>query len=80
MFRATDLPILRSTFVCIYSFWYNAPTLLQTGATVEMELTFHLNRATGRQKCRCIVPKAVHTVENIPEDGRICRPNHVVLN
>ena len=43
MFRATDLPILRSTFVCIYSFWYNAPTLLQTGATVEMELTFHLN-------------------------------------
>jgi hypothetical protein len=24
-------------FDCIYSFWYNAPTLLPTGATVEME-------------------------------------------
>ena len=30
-------------FDCIYSFWYNAPTLLPAGATVEMELTFHLN-------------------------------------
>ena len=25
-------------FDCIYSFWYNAPTLLPTGVTVEMEL------------------------------------------
>jgi len=25
-------------FDCIYSFWYNAPTLLPNGATVEMEL------------------------------------------
>ena len=24
-------------FDCIYSFWYNAPTLLPTGVTVEME-------------------------------------------
>ena len=24
-------------FYCIYSFWYNTPTLLPTGATVEME-------------------------------------------
>jgi hypothetical protein len=39
MFRATNSPILRSTFDCIYSFWYNAPTLLPTGDTVEMELT-----------------------------------------
>jgi len=23
---------------------------------------FHLNRGTGRQKCRCIVPKTVYTV------------------
>jgi hypothetical protein len=30
---------------------------------VEMELAFHLNRGTGRQQCRCIVPKAVHTVK-----------------
>ena len=28
-------------FVTIYSLWYNAPTLLPTGATVEMELKFH---------------------------------------
>ena len=39
---------IRSTsgalFDCIYSFWYNSPTLLLTGATDEMELTFHLNR------------------------------------
>jgi hypothetical protein len=38
MFQVTDLPILRSTFDCIYSFWYNALTLLPTGDTVEMEL------------------------------------------
>ena len=37
MFRATNSLILRSTFDCIYSFWYNSPTLLPTGATVEME-------------------------------------------
>ena len=39
MFRATNAPILRRIFDCIYSFWYNAPTLLPTGVTVEMELT-----------------------------------------
>ena len=37
MFRATNSPILRSTFDSIYSFWYNEPTLVPTGATVEME-------------------------------------------
>jgi hypothetical protein len=64
MFRATNSPILRSTFwLYTYSFWYKAPTLLPTSATVEMELTFHLNRGTGRQQCRCIVPKAVYTVK-----------------
>ena len=41
MFRATNSPILRSNFLTIYSFWYNAPTLLPTGATVEMELVMH---------------------------------------
>ena len=25
---------------------------------------FHLNRGSGRQQCRCIVPKAVYTVRN----------------
>jgi hypothetical protein len=34
-------------FDFIYSFWYNAPTLLPTGATVEMEMTFHLNSDAG---------------------------------
>ena len=37
---------------------------------------FHLNRGTGRQQCRCIVPKAVYT-KSAPEDGRIFRPKHV---
>ena len=30
-------PSSGALFDCIYSFWYNAPTLLPTGATVEME-------------------------------------------
>ena len=34
MFRATNSPILRSTFFCIYSFRYNEPTLLPTGSSV----------------------------------------------
>jgi hypothetical protein len=34
MFRATNSPILRSTFNCIYSFWYNATKLLPTGSSV----------------------------------------------
>jgi hypothetical protein len=38
MFWAINSPILRSTFDCIYSFRYNAPTLLPTGDTAEMEL------------------------------------------
>ena len=77
MFRATNSSILRSTlFDCIYSFWYNATTLLSTGATVEMEL----NRGPSRQQCRCIVPKVVYIVKkSAPEDGRICRPKHVGL-
>ena len=82
-------------FDCIYSVWCNAPTLLPTGATVEMELSsistvtpvctsvgalnqelctqsksapedqFHLNRGTGRQQWRRIVPKAVYTVKKV---------------
>ena len=27
MFRVTSSPILRSTFDCIYSFWYNAQSV-----------------------------------------------------
>jgi hypothetical protein len=37
MFRATNLPIFRGTFDCIYS-----STLLLTSDAVEMELQFHL--------------------------------------
>ena len=37
MFWATIRPSSRARFDCIYSFWYNAPTLLSTGAMVEME-------------------------------------------
>jgi hypothetical protein len=54
MFRATNSPILRSTLDCIYSFWYNPPTLVPTGAMAEME--FHFNCVTCRQQCLCIVP------------------------
>jgi hypothetical protein len=28
-------------FECIYSFWYDRPTLLPTGDTVQQELQFH---------------------------------------
>jgi len=33
VFQATNSPILRSIFDCIYSFWYNEPTLLPAGTT-----------------------------------------------
>jgi hypothetical protein len=52
----------------MYGFWYNAPTLLPTGATVEMERQFHLNQ------------KLYIQFESAPEDGRICRPKHLGLN
>ena len=42
--RATNSPILRNIFDCMYSFWYNAPTLLPTGGTVEVERQFYLNQ------------------------------------
>ena len=58
MFWATNSPSSGALFDCIYSFCYNAPPLLPTGATVEME-HFHLNRGTGQQQRWCIVPKAV---------------------
>jgi hypothetical protein len=38
---------LLTVYVYVYSFWYNAPTLL----------------LTGRQQCRCIVPKTVYTAK-----------------
>ena len=35
MFRATNSPILRSIFDCIYSFWYNAPVGSIVGAVYQ---------------------------------------------
>ena len=50
MLRATNSPILRSTF------WLNIQLLLQCTDTAA-------DRCTGRQQCRCIVIKAVFTVK-----------------
>ena len=61
----------------MYSFLYNAPTLLPTGATVEIELTFHLNRGTG---VGALYQNLYVQSKSAPEDGRICRPKHVGLN
>ena len=63
MFRVTNSSILRSTFWlyiqlfdCIYSV---AADRCHGWDGTE----FHLNLDTGRQQCRCIVPKAVYTVK-----------------
>ena len=42
MFRAIITPILRSTD-CVYSLWYNAPTMLPTGIVDEVELSSTLS-------------------------------------
>ena len=45
MFRAIISPILRSTRLCVYSLWYNAPTMLPAGNLHEVEMEqFHLSR------------------------------------
>jgi len=59
MFQATNSPILRSTFYCIYSFWYNAPTLLPT----------------GRQQCRCIVPNCIYSQKVLLRMGEFVARN-----
>jgi len=43
-------------FLTIYNFWCNTPTVLSTGATVEM------NSISTVASCRCIVPEAVYRV------------------
>jgi hypothetical protein len=40
---------------CIYSFWYDTPTLLPSRDIVKVD------RVTGRQQSQCIIPKAVNT-------------------
>ena len=54
MFRATNSPILRSTF------WLYIELLVQCTDTAADRC--HGSDA-GRQQCRCIVPKAVYTVK-----------------
>ena len=53
LFRATNSPILRCTF------WLYTQLLVQCADTA----TDRCHRGTGRQQCRCIVPKAVYTVK-----------------
>ena len=53
MFRATNSPILRSTF------WLYVQLSVKCTDTVADRS----HRGTGRQQCRCIVPKAVYTVK-----------------
>ena len=79
MFRATNSPILRSTFDCIYSFWYNAPTLLPTGATVEMELSSISTVAPVGGSVGTLCQKLYTPSKSASEDGRICRSKHVGL-
>jgi len=64
MFRALVSPILSSTRLRFYSFWYKAPTTLQVG---------------NSQRRRCFLPEAVKTQSSAPEDGRNYRPKHVEL-
>ena len=64
MFGGIILPILRSTRLCVYSLWYNAPTMLPAG--------------TGRQHRGCIIPQVV-TQSSAPEDGQNNCPKHVEL-
>ena len=72
MFRTTNSPI--------YSFWYNATTLLPTGGTVEMELRSISTLAQVGNSVVALYQKLYIQSKSAPEDGRICRPKHVGLN
>jgi hypothetical protein len=54
MFRATNSPSSGAFFDSIYSLWYSAPTLLPTGATVEMELK-KINKKINKRKSCCVL-------------------------
>ena len=56
MFRATNSPILRSTF------WLYIQLLVQCTDTAG-DRCHGWDGTAGRQQCRCIVPKAVYTVK-----------------
>jgi hypothetical protein len=61
-------------FNCIYSFWYNAPTLLATGNMDEVERT----STSSVLPVGSIVPKAVRVYVYTVE-VRNYRPTHVYL-
>jgi len=54
-FRATNSPILRSAF------WLYIQLLIQCTDTAADR--YHVS--TGRQLCRCIIPKAVYRVKKV---------------
>jgi len=77
MFRAIISSIL-DALDCVYSLWYNAPTMMPAGdqngvelwykapkmlpAGDQDEVEFHLSLVTSRHHRRCIIPQAVNTV------------------
>ena len=69
MFRATNSPILRSTFEL------HIQLLVQCMASAADRCH---GTADGQQR-PYIVPKAVYTVQSAPEDERVCRLKHVGL-
>ena len=79
MFRAQIRPSSGPLFDCIYIFWYNAPTLLAIGATVEMERSSISTVAPVGSSVGALYQKLYIQSQRAPEDGRICRPKHVGL-
>ena len=79
MFRATNSSILRSTFDYTYNFGYNAPILLPTDATVEMELHRVPSQTWSAAVSVHCTKSCIYSHKSAPEDGRIYRPKHVGL-
>jgi len=71
MFGGIILPILRSTRLCVYSLWYNAPTMLPAGSLNAEFLRF---QAKGRQHRGYIIPQAItHSLVLLKMDKIIAR-------
>jgi len=64
----------------IYSFRYNAPTLLPTDATVEMELLSIPTVAPVNSSVVALYQKLHIQSKSAPEDGRIFCPKNVGLD
>jgi hypothetical protein len=50
------------TLDCVYSLWYNAPTMLPAGSLEAEGLQLLRFQASGRQHRGCIIQQAVNTV------------------